>query len=89
MPPETRAALPSSFTFKNGDTMSITDTGLVTRIHIEGGACIRASEGIDHVATLVSTPDNGWFIVQDPGTGLEKYVLSARVLWLEQEDGDA
>lgn len=67
------------------------DTSLVTRIYVEGGHYIRASEGIDDVAMLQTNAraGDGWIIVQDPGTGVEKYVLASRVLWLEQEYEDA
>lgn len=66
-------------------------TDLVTRVYLEGGHHVRASEGIDQVANLIANAasTHGWVIVEDPGTGVEKYILAARVLWLEQEDEDA
>lgn len=69
----------------------MSDDGLVTRIYMEGGHYVRASEGIDQVASLISDAPNadGWAVVADPGTGLEKYIIASRVLWLEQENADA
>jgi hypothetical protein len=66
----------------------MTDSPLVTRIYIEGGSYLRASESIYDVAMRIEDArrEDGWASITDPGTDLEKLVRVERVLWLEQED---
>lgn len=66
----------------------MTDPQLVTRLYIEGGSYVRASESLGDVAERIESGrrEDGWAAITDPGTDLEKLVRVDRVLWLEQED---
>lgn len=57
-----------------------------TRVYLEGGAFVRASEAIGQIADMADDPTfDGWVPVEDPGDGRSKLIRAHRILWLEQE----
>jgi hypothetical protein len=65
------------------------DDETATRIYLDGGQYVRASETIGEVAGLIGAESemDGFVPVQDPGDGRSKLIRADRVLWIEQEAG--
>lgn len=61
------------------------DSSTSTRVYLEGGHYVRASETVQEVFDRIESLDDRWVSVTDPGDGREKLIRSDRVLWIEEE----